>query len=192
MKKEISIISACLLFTLSILISCDNNDVPQLPESKEDTWFWGYFKGTIDEEEISFENEQFNRKVNSIPSAYYFFGDWEVLPDSINIMNTLICYNDSSELGITLYDLTPGERYLTLSGATYWYESYIKATIYVGPTRLKTDYIPNEENPFRVEITDVIWLSLAEPLIEVKLDGVLYNKDNPDDTLVINGAYGTR
>lgn len=193
MRKKSLITSICLSLGLLMFVSCDKSNEPELPpKSKEDIWYWGYFKGTINGDSVSVENQQYDRKVNSVRSSFYFTGDWEVVPDSVNIMRTLICYNDNSELRITLHDLTPGERYLSLSVAMEWYDSWIKVEVYSGPTKERTVYIPNEENPFRVEIADVLWLSVAEPIIEVKLDGVLYNRDNPNDTMVVKGTYETR
>lgn len=139
----------CLLYCFC-LFSC-SSDI-ELPEerTKENTWYWGYFKGEINGQNVSLENEDYNGPIHSIWSGYYL-GEWDVLPDSMNIIGTLIHYNDSSELRITLYDLTPGERYLTLSDNAYWYQSCIRATVFDStPQRtVKAKYIPSEENPFR-------------------------------------------
>lgn len=183
-----------LLCCVGLLHSCDKANEVRPEKSKEDVWYWGFFKGEVDGTKISLENQDYNGPIHSIPSSYHFSEEGKVISDSANIMGTLICYDDNSELRITLYDLIPGERYLTLSGSMYWYESCIKATVFTDSFRktVKADYVPSEENPFRVEITDVLWLSSTQPIIEVKLDGVLYNKENPDDVVVIKGTYGTR
>lgn len=182
-----------LLYCFCLLSCSKENELPE-ERTKENTWYWGYFKGEINGQDVSLENKDYNGPIHSGRSGYYFSGEWDVLPDSMNIIGTLIHYNDSSELRITLYDLTPGERYLTLSDNAYWYQSSINATVFDNTSQrmIKGKYIPSEENPFRVEITDVLWLSRAEPVIEVKLDGVLYNKKNQNDAIVIKGIYGTR
>lgn len=176
------------------LLSCNNDDDLPKKGTKEDTWYWGYFKGEVNGRSVSLENEDYNGPIHSGRSSYYFSGEWDVLPDSINIMGTLIHYNDSSELRIALYDLTPGERYLTLSENAYWHQSCINATVFSSSSQktVKAKYTPSEKNPFRVKITDVLWLSLTEPVIEVELDGVLYNREDENDAIVIKGIYGTR
>ena len=194
MKMKALIVSISLLCCMAFLQSCSSEDQALPTGSKEDTLYWGYFKGDINGHDVSLENEDNKGPVRSGRSGYYFSGEWDVLPDSVNIMGTLINYNDSSELRVTLYKLVPGERYLTLSANMYWYESSIKVTVYSDPLKktIKANYVPSEENPFRVQITDVLWLSSFEPVIEVKLNGVLYNKEDQDDTISISGAYGTR
>lgn len=132
--------------------------------------------------------------IHSLRSAYYFSSEWEVFPDSINRMGTLIHYNDSSELRITLHDLSPSERYVTVPVSRYWNENSINVTVFnnSSPKISLAKYIPSEENPFRIKIVDVSWVSIMEPIIEVELDGVLYNKENQEDVMVIKGRYGTR
>lgn len=164
------------------------------PRSKEDIWYWGYFKGEINGHKISLENEEYTGPIHSLRSAYYFSSEWEVLPDSINIMGTLIHYNDSSELRIRLHDLTPGERYVTVPVSRYWNENSINVTVFnnSSPKRKQALYIPSEENPFRIKIVDVSWVSIMEPIIEVELDGILYNSENQEDRMIIKAVYGTR
>lgn len=195
MKLKVFATLIGLLCCITLLQSCQNEDETPLPKgSKEDTWYWGYFKGEINGNKTSLENESYNGPVKSGRSSYYFSEDWDVMPDSINIISTRINYNDHSELNITLYDLIRSERHLTLPVNTYWYESCINATVFSDSSKkeIKGYYVPSKENPFRVEITDVLWLTANDPIIEVELDGVLYNKENQDDVIVIKGTYGTR
>lgn len=191
MKVRLITVFISLLYCFS-LFSCSSDDDLTKERTKENTWYWGYFKGEINGQEVLLENEDYNGPIRSGRSAYYFSKEWDVLPDSINIFSTLIHYNDSSELRITLYDLTPGERYITLSENAYWYQSCINATVFDSSSQIIAKYVPKEENPFRVEIVDVVWLSPIEPIVEVKLDGVLYNKEDKNDPVVIKGIYGTR
>lgn len=53
-------------------------------------------------------------------------------------------------------------------------------------------YETSKEHPFRVKILDVMWASKSEPIIEVELDGVLFNREDPNDALIIKGVYGAR
>lgn len=193
MKKEVCTTLISLLCCMALLISCSSEEEIPLPKpSKEDIWYWGYFKGEVNGNKISLENENNEGPVHSGRVGVYF-GD-EKVPDSINIMGTGILYNNHSNLYVHLYNLTPGKRYLNSFFNNNWDESYIKATVYKDASlkEIKAQYIPSKENPLRVEITDVIWASRREPIIEVELDGVLYNRENPKDTMVIKGIYGSR
>lgn len=174
--------------------ACHSEDEIMPQRSKEDIWYWGYFKGEINGHAISLENEEYTGPIHSLRSAYYFSSEWEVFPDSINRMGTLIHYNDSSELRITLYDLSPSERYVTVPESRYWYENSINVTVFnnSSPRRKQALYIPSEENPFRIKIVDVSWVSIMEPIIEVELDGILYSDENQENRMIIKGVYGTR
>ena len=195
MNRNSLILSLFTILCCVSLMSC-SQDVSPLSEeeSKENTWYWGFFSGEINGNEISLKNNSTERVINSNRSSYYFSRDWEVLPDSVNIMGTLINYNDSSELRVTLYDLTLGERYITKSDNLQWHESYINIVVNrdsVIKTREKY-YVPSQEKPFKVEIINVLWISPAKPIIEVNLDGVLYNKEDANDAIAIQGTYGSR
>ena len=50
MKLNIYLIGA--FFGMFILASCDNDD-DETPVPKDDSWYWGYFKGEINGKEIS-------------------------------------------------------------------------------------------------------------------------------------------
>ena len=54
MKLNIYLIGA--FFGMLILASCGNDD-DETPVPKDDSWYWGYFKGEINGKEISLENE---------------------------------------------------------------------------------------------------------------------------------------
>ncbi|MEG0109038.1 MAG: DUF5025 domain-containing protein [Lachnospiraceae bacterium] len=195
MQKEVCTTLISLLCCMALLISCSNEEEIPLPKpSKENTWYWGYFTGEVNGNKISLENEDYNGPIKTGRRGAFDVTQWPVMPDSINSMGTLVNYNDSSELRVTLYDLTPSERYLTLFIDEHYEDDWINVTVYTNSSKKekKALYIPSKENPFRVEITDVIWASRREPIIEVKLDGVLYNRENPKDAMVIKGVYGTR
>ncbi len=179
---------------MALLTSCNSEEEATLLKPSKEDWYWGYFKGEINGNKISLENEYYKRPIRTGRIGIFKTIEWAVIPDSINIMGTLINYNDSSQLRVTLYDLTPSKRYLDLFIDESYEDSWVNVTLYTDASKEKEKaiYIPNKENPVRVEITDVIWASKREPVIEVKLDGVLYNKDNPKDTMVIKAAYGAR
>lgn len=177
-------------FGMFILSSCNDDETPVV---RDDSLFWGYFKAEINEDKISLENNYDNMVVRSAREGIFFVKEGETVPDSINAMGTLIHYNDSSEIRIMLCDLRPSERYISsfyADGVRDW----IKICTYSDASKkaAKATYVPSKENPLRVEITSVVWVTKREPIIEVKLDGVLYNRENNEDTIVIKGAYGTR
>lgn len=194
MKKNICNTFISLLCCMALLTSCNSEEEATLLKPSKEDWYWGYFKGEINGNKISLENEYYKRPIRTGRIGIFKTIEWAVIPDSINIMGTLINYNDSSQLRVTLYDLTPSKRYLDLFIDESYEDSWVNVTLYTDASKEKEKaiYIPNKENPVRVEITDVIWASKREPVIEVKLDGVLYNKDNPKDTMVIKAAYGAR
>lgn len=190
-NMKVNVLLIATFLGMLILSSCNEDEAP-VP--KDDSWYWGYFEGEINGDIISLKNKDYNGPVKTGRRGIFNISEWNVIPDSVNIMGTLINYNDSSELRITLYDLTPSERYLTLSINEHFDENWISATVFSSSSKneIESYYVPSKENPFRVEIADVLWVSQREPIIEVKLDGVLYNKENHKDAIVIKGVYGTR
>ncbi len=193
MKKKyfVSLIGLLCLIAMS---SCSNDDeISPQPKSKEDDIWWGYFKGTINSEEISLKNSDYSE--HPVKNVRESIHDTSSGNDSINIMNTDILCNDTTALFVVLYDLNPGIRYLISSKRLGLYDSCIKMVTQrkgIDGKSQKSYYVPNENNPVKVEITDVLWLSQVEPIIDVEVDGVLYNDVNPEDSIVLNACYGVR
>ena len=98
MKLNIYLIGA--FFGMLILASCGNDD-DETPVPKDDSWYWGYFKGEINGKEISLENEAHTDwSVHSVKtSASPPNND----TDSIRGMMTSIKYGEDELLSITIY-----------------------------------------------------------------------------------------
>ncbi len=198
MKKRVLVALSCLLCSLVLLPSCDNDD-EKLPKqkTKEEDIHWGYFEGTIGGKEISLKNTGYPNIYEPVSSQKR--GVWPLHkegPDTINIMNTVINYDDYNALSVFLYDLKPGVRYLTKSWWEDWFVSYMALYHYYrGPEdkiKVVAEYIPKEDDPFQVEIMEVIWVDFCTPIIKVELDGTLYNKEYPYDPIAIKGIYESR
>ena len=195
--KGAYILLITVLSFMTILTSCSKDEEGELPlePSKENTWYWGYFNGIINGTRISLKNETpVNKPINSSRVGVREF-EGSACP-VYNSLSTYIDYDPCSILEISLYDLIPSERYVTLSFTENLKDNSVCAIVYANPSRnlneKKAVYVINKQHPFRVEILDVMWASNSEPIIEVELDGVLYNRENPNDVLIIKGVYGAR
>lgn len=188
MKTTTFLIGAFL--GMSILSSCSNDD--EIPVPKDNSWYWGYFKGTLNGKQIIVENEPHNWFVQTVKTSA---SPPDNDTDSVRGMMTGIRFNENESMGITLYHLQKGVRYVTKSTRTDWIYDGIQMSrnthsdIY---EERYIRYIPKQENPFRVEITSSTYENQWEPIIEATLDGVLYCIDNPNDSIIIKGSYGTR
>jgi|GEM_PF-657697 len=197
MMRKILYITFTAIFGLMFsLTSCNEDEqIENSIPSKENTWYWGYFKGEIDGVNVTLENKDLQtrpirsvtrelREVNQF--AFYVY----------DYVGAMINYNDRSVLNVSLSISTIGERYLDSFYKDKWSENSIYVVIYASPSKKnneqKSIYVPIKEHPFRANIIDLTWLSESEQAIEVELDGVLQNIDDPNDTLRICGTYGIR
>lgn len=197
MMRKILYITFTAMFGLMFsLTSCNEDEqIENSIPSKENTWYWGYFKGEIDGVNVTLENKDLQtrpirsvtrelREVNQF--AFYVY----------DYVGAMINYNDRSVLNVSLSISTIGERYLDSFYKDKWSENSIYVVIYASPSKKlneqKAIYVPIKEHPFRANIIDLTWLSENEQAIEVELDGVLQNIDDPNDTLRICGTYGIR
>lgn len=183
----------CLMFSLT---SCNEDEqIENSIPSKENTWYWGYFKGVIDGVNVTLENKDLQtRPIRSVTRelreanqfAFYVY----------DYVGAMINYNDRSVLNVSLSISTIGERYLDSFYKDKWNENSIYVVIYASPSKKlneqKAIYVPIKDHPFRANIIDLTWLSESELAIEVELDGVLQNINDPNDTLCICGTYGIR
>lgn len=197
MMRKILYITFIAMFGLMFsLTSCNEDEqIENSIPSKENAWYWGYFKGEIDGVNVTLENKDLQtrpirsvtrelREVNQF--AFYVY----------DYVGAMINYNDRSVLNVSLSISTIGERYLDSFYKDKWSENSIYVVIYASPSKKlneqKAIYVPIKEHPFLANIIDLTWLSESEQAIEVELDGVLQNIDDPNDTLRICGTYGIR
>lgn len=174
---------------MSLLSSCSNVDDVSVP--KDDSWRWGYFKGEINGEKISLENDEYPRPIGSMGTGVGSFQD----SDSIKGLQTGINYSEEEYLSVNLYPLNKGVRYITKWAQGDWNQDGIHIKIQ-GPNNGEYDnniyYAPDPDKPFKAEIIYSAYEDHWHPVIEVKLDGVLYRSDNPKDSIIVKGTYGTR
>jgi hypothetical protein len=177
MKKFKSFV--CLLFGFIFFSSCTPEEVTPIANND---WKWGYFRGAIDGKLYNL----IDREVGSVG----------MIVDSVRLhqRTAVIDYSDTHRLSVTLSELHNGKRYLlpTVRDTTTDFRSAIALSVFNEPSKLtyKHRYRPSNKNPFFVEILSVTWRPDIIPIIEAKLDGVLYNTENPNDSIIIKGAYG--
>lgn len=114
-------------------------------------------------------------------------------------MSTEIKFSKNESMGVYLFNLYLGKRYITHPMQADFIYDGIEIARCTNSNEGKREYIryvPEKENPFRAEITNIEANSDYEVttniLLEVKLDGVLYRSDNPKDSIIIRGTYGVR
>lgn len=174
---------------MSLLSSCSNDEDVSAP--KGDSFSWGYFKGEIHGKKIALENGEYPRPIGSMGTSVCDFQT----PDSIRGLGTGIRYSEKECLSVTLYPLNKGVRYITKWAKGDWNQDGIHVRI-PGPNSGEYDnniyYVPDTDKSFKAEIINSTYEDMWHPVIEVKLDGVLYRSDNPNDSIIVKGTYGTR
>lgn len=189
MKINIFFISA--FFGMLILSSsCSDDDDRPIP--RNDSWYWGYFKGTINEKEFTLINKAHgNEFVTSIGHNLRYLNE----PDSIRGLLTAIEYSEIEGISVNLFHLHKGVRYITM-GQSDLIDNSIMITRStpkdINGYNGRIFYIPKKEKPFRVEVIKTTYEDNWYPIIEAELDGVLYRSDNHKDSIIIKATYGTR
>lgn len=178
-----------VFLAMSLLLSCSNDDDVSIP--KDDSWRWGYFKGEINGEKISLENGEYPRPIGSMGTCVCYFE----VPDSIRGLQTGIIYSDKECLSVTFYPLNKGVHHITKWAKGDWNQDGIHIKVQ-GPNSGEYDdniyYTPAANKPFKAEIINSTYEDRWHPIIEVELDGVLYNSKNLKDSIIVIGTYGTR
>lgn len=91
------------------------------------------------------------------------------------------------KLNISIHNLSLGDKRISLTQLKQKNECYI--IVYKNEN---TYYKPSNENPFQVNITSINWETAFDPIIEVKINGYLFNDTDKEDFIYINAVYGTR
>lgn len=152
---------------------------------------WGVFKGTVNGENVSIENNVHNRYLNCTPQREV----WD--PNIIKGISIGMVLNDSDHLGISLYRLTEGMRFVTKN----YDPEYNSDAIQFWRTVIPKDsysydvlYSPKKDKPFKIKITELTYYdNSAFVRVTAQLDGVLYSDDNPQqDSVVIKAVFGVR
>lgn len=191
--------SFVLLFTL--LTSCNSDDEIIEKKPKEEDIHWGYFKGSINDKSYSIENVGYPEKTGYPYNPVYsnlkhidLVNGYESRP--ITTVPTSIEFEENATMIIKLVDIYPGIRYIKNSYEGNWMDNliniYYSEILEDGSQKLETRYIVSESNPVMAEMLYVYWTNYHTTLMEVKINGVVYNEENPNDSIIFSGIYGTR
>lgn len=193
MKATVFLIGAFL--GIIILSSCSNDD-DETSAPKDNSWYWGYFNGTINGKEIAVENVGHGEwPVRSIGHSIRNLPKEENEPDSVKGLTTGIWYHENEGITVNLYHLYKGTRYIINSAMVDFNYDGIQITRKTQDNEnnyICINYIPKPEKPFCVEITNATYIDGMHPVLEAELDGVLYRSDNSKDSIVVKGSFGTR
>lgn len=187
MKHLMNCISVCMLL---LLAACNNEDEPG---GKDTPWYFGYFKGDVNEQSVTVENTQ---EENPIKKIQVFVNTKEDLtPVAIPIHRYCITFPIFGEgqkaLDVKLAPVLKLRTY-EMQGDSFSPDS---ASVHV---MSEADYPKNlyypVKTPFKIKITRLEYPSrYADPIIEGTMDGVLYNLDNLQDSIIIkNATFGMR
>lgn len=188
MNSKLLLISCfCTFSVMYLLSSCSKED--NIPDPKSYFSGWGYFKGTINEKEISIENDGYKFPITSTIYKDGIDGGMPVVKGII-IGITYVNKTELTEgLAIMIHIPAKGVRYIK---KTVDFECDYDG-IHIRRIANRTSYyIPKKEKPFHLEITDVVYRETVPYIIEGKINGVLYRTDNPQDSISISGIFGTK
>ena len=205
MKTRYFFLLICSMLCIAIILSACSKEEKE-PNNPEDNWWWGYFDGTFtgtspaDDMTVSFVNDPVRPRFSSGISPEGIGNQDDVLTQAMSIQYIQVYDATPSYIQLSIRDIIPGTRFIT-HGDSFVIEDemrYVSAIKVVrrytlDPTAI-VEFVPHEDNPFRLEITRVEWLpsSNDHPITEAKLDGTLYNKDNPQQSIEIHAVYGSR
>ena len=178
---------AGFIFSLFILllfsfVSCDKDEDTSFEETP---YYLGYFEGKVNSQDISIANQSnshsfidhgnFWQEVNTDLSGFY----WEI-PLGVHISDY-----PYPMLRISLIPLREGE-YLIDKGKLLNEE--IESTVRITKDDAKIVYHPLKSS-FRIQVDSIRFHEgSGTPYIEGKMEGILYNIENSEDSIVIKDA----
>ncbi len=182
-----------ILFTIPLFLSCEDNHEDYVSEVyPKESKQWGYFDGHIDNKYLNVTNKNYSLGRNPIFSIRQLIDESITMKsDSINYIYTEIILSEDISLGITLFKLSPKIRYASETPSLNCNEGYIKVLL-KDETNNILSYTPLENHPFKIEIINIEWKSPLDPIVEVKISGNLFNVNNLNNSIAIEGVYGTR
>ena len=179
MKQVIYFLFSMLLF---LSISCNKGEDISFEETP---YYLGYFEGKVNSQDISIANQSnshsfidhgnFWQEVNTDLSGFY----WEI-PLGVHISDY-----PYPMLRISLIPLREGE-YLIDKGKLLNEE--IESTVRITKDDAKIVYHPLKSS-FRIQVDSIRFHEgSGTPYIEGKMEGILYNIENSEDSIVIKDA----
>lgn len=161
---------AVLTVALFSFAACDKDD--SQPDTRP---VYSYFRGYVNDEKIVYEQRGWESQIvitsktslNLKILSYAWYMGLHIDKDTLSI------YSKLSPLEIGQYILTPVKDYN---------DFYSEVVAYWRTPEGKKEYIISEEKPIVVLIENVD-RSKADPEVTGYMSGVLFNKDNPNDSL---------
>lgn len=185
--KSLLLFFVGIISGMLFLSSC--GDEEEVWDSREHSG-WGIFKGTVNGENVSIENDVHNRYLNCTPRRE----NWD--PNVIKGVSIVIALNETEHLGIEFYRLTEGKRFVTTTFDSEYNRDGVDFWRTVTPEDSYTYdvfYAPKKDKPFNIEITELTYYdNSAFVRVSARLDGVLYRETNPQDSVVIKGYFEVR
>lgn len=174
-----------ILLLVSFAACSDDDDF----ERAETPWNFGYFKGELNNKPISIVNSDYDRLIHgSIYIESYIKADGTILdePEERFGFSVMIFGEGEPELGLSFIPLNKGKY--EIKGD---YHTSDSSMISIQSDKVK--YYPIKE-PVKLEITDIRYPAPGHiPIIEGKMEGVLYNLNNPQDSIIFkNITFGAR
>ena len=155
---------------------------------------WGVFEGSVNGVNLSILNDRDPYCLKEIACIKSGVSKPGMSCDSTNILTVSMRLDSIHGLEFAITDFSQNDKWLL----TNPYPFEIK-TEYVCGLRYNSDirdwhkvWIPRESNPFKIELIEQKWYSSFDVRSELNLEGVLYNRNNPTDSIVIKGYLGVR
>ena len=189
--KNISIILACLFFSVLVFSSCHEDE----EINPKDLATWGYFEGTINGKAVSFDNGGWEDPIKKMNCKEYIVGSYPRVKGSCIGIDP---QHDEEEhgihLGVAFMLIKPevGTRYIINHPSADFYDYDYDGVIGREITAERTRYFtPRPYKPVKVDITSVEYDEEGWPrIIEGEIDGVLYFRDQ--DSITIKGKFGVK
>ncbi|MCR6504395.1 DUF5025 domain-containing protein [Bacteroides sp. KH569_7] len=198
-KKIFPACFAYLFMGMLLLSSCQADEEVDNPRNYFSRW--GYFKGNVKGKSISLANDIYQSHINKVVYCKGYTGGTTVdcvKGCVINIGYAAEANGRKTEV-ITIMLAKPniGVRQITNGWPFIKYANYdTMCNVDAIEIRASTDkthlYTPHQDEPFKVEITEMTYQEDGHPyIIEGKLDGKLYDTKS-GEIIEIHGEFGTK
>ena len=182
----------CLLLLPVTFISCESEEqdlVTTVPD--ENVWYWGEFDGTINSKYVSFFNADYNDRF--VYSQISGLSEPGVSCDRANILTISVKLDSIYCLRLAITDFADKKEWNLTNFVNYEIKSEFIFIEKIDFFNRDEEYmcIPKAENPFNIKLTDQKWISGFDVITKLNLNGTLYNRVNPNDSVVIDAYLGT-
>lgn len=172
---------AIILWAWFSLGSCSEEHVPMVEEPLP---VYSYFRGYINDEYICIEqNTAYDKRIDytstlGLKGKILTYGWRMIFIDDYNAS-----FKHAPSLSVQLAPLALG-RY-NIKGARF---HNIESAIALATD--KNQYVPNPSHPFKISLGKLVETPPygGAPFIAGAMEGILYNRDNPTDSLIIRDA----